>query len=214
MNLSRSILLVALGIAAAAPGYAQSVGFEAQQLHPAPGRSTNYINAESARTPGNGNFEMALFMNYANSFFGLYAEDEVERSVRIHQQYTAHLLADLGLTDRLELGVDVPVVLSQDGDPTPELGSDGGGPVGLGDLRILLKVRLFGPAPSDEDPHGFGIALAVDAFVPTGDESRLQGDPTARAMPRLVPTTPARTSPKTSTETKTTTAARSSTACR
>src|SRR5699024_9187451 len=92
--------------------------------------------------------------------------ERVERLVE--HQATAHALLSLGLFDRFELGLDVPVLVWQEGEALPGSGvnpQDGG--LGIGDIRVVPKVQLFSTR-EDADDSGVALALLVDAHIPTG----------------------------------------------
>ncbi|MGD8863870.1 MAG: transporter, partial [Myxococcales bacterium] len=164
---------------------------DAQAFHPAPDRAGDFLTAHSGRLlPAHG-FSGGVLAHYARrplvlrrperlspAYAGPYSGDVVTDRAVLHGLFA------YGLTDWLQLGADVPVVLTQSGDDRTGLSDPGevSRAAGLGDLRLLAKLRLFDhPAPAGAS--AFHLALVADAGLPTGDAARYQGGTT-----RLAPT--------------------------
>ncbi len=88
-----------------------------------------------------------------------------------------------GIADILDLGVVVPLALTQDVSGTtlvPSVGPSSG--FELHDVRLATRIRPFARTAS-----GFGLALAATVFVPTGDDvGTFSTDGAVRVEPRLV----------------------------
>lgn len=99
----------------------------------------------------------------------------------VSSQATFHLLGSFGVWDRLELGFDLPFVVEQRGEPTPDgmPAVDQGG--GLGDVRLVLKAQLVQRRLGGAT---LAAAASADLFLPTGDGASLRGDD-LRIGPRL-----------------------------
>ena len=84
------------------------------------------------------------------------------------------LVAAMGLGAHLSLGLDLPFVLAQDGDPlASSQGPSGGVPAqALGDLDLALKASLL----DNTATGGLGLALVADATLPTGTRSSFFSD--------------------------------------
>lgn len=158
-------------------------GFELQNFHPMPDPKGNFLGASSADVAPHLGWSAMVLANYANNPLVRTVDGErVERLVA--HQGTGHLLLNLGLFDRLEIGLDLPVIFLQEGTAIPGSGvnpEEGG--LGLGDLRVVPKVQLFSTRESQED-KGVALALLVDAHIPTGQAQYLQGGD-FRIGPRL-----------------------------
>ncbi len=143
----------------------------AQNFVPAPGRG-NYLMVEGAQTAGHVTPAIGLWLDYAHQPFVLHtatcaATDptncEVQDTRAVLAQYiaTANLTAAMALFERLQIGFVLPFSFS-DGEAftimraAPEIISQGGSSVGLGDLRVSAKLRIFG--------HADGLAVAVSAY--------------------------------------------------
>jgi len=95
--------------------------------------------------------------------------------VPIERRTTAHLAATLGLFDRVQLGVVMPVVLDQ------RL-AGASSSLAPGDLRVDARVRVLGPAR-----RGSGrLALATTLLLPTGDGAANAGDGAVGVIPRVL----------------------------
>ncbi len=94
---------------------------------------------------------------------------------------TAHLLLSLGLLDVLEIGLDVPLIVLQQGSGLP-VGLEQAS-FGIGDVRVVPKLQIFSTRER-YDSNGVALALLVDTHLPTGDSTSLQGGD-FRIGPRL-----------------------------
>ena len=89
------------------------------------------------------------------------------------------LLFSLGLTDRLDAGIALPVAVYRSGYGVSALSSQHAAPLArtaMRDARLGSTLRLLGcPNPMQcEKPHG--LAARVELSLPTGDESSFAGD--------------------------------------
>ena len=96
----------------------------------------------------------------------------------VHHRAVADLALALGLWDRLELSLALPVVLRQTGAHYPD-GLTDSADSGLGDLRMGLKVHALRVA-------GVGLAGAVEVTAPTAAKEALMGEGSWTVTPRLV----------------------------
>jgi len=104
------------------------------------------------------------------------ATDEVGAIVR--HRLVAHASFALGLGDRVELSLGLPLALVQKGQSPAALGESFAAPSApaLGDPSVGASVRLVGEAPSDDEPGGFQLAVAGAFLLPVGSQSGLSGD--------------------------------------
>ncbi len=115
----------------------------------------------------------------------LYNGDDTIQSVIVRNQVTLHAGASLVLSERLRVGIDVPVQIYANG-ARGRLGGDRvilppEDSAALGDLRFSADVRLFGE-------HGEAVTAALGAslWAPTGDPKSYSGDPGVRVAPHLL----------------------------
>ncbi|MCA9562968.1 MAG: OmpA family protein [Myxococcales bacterium] len=156
-------------------GVAQS-GVNVQSFYPQPAQTENYLSQPAAGTLEHLDWEIGLMLHFADDQLVETLDGERVRSL-IHSQLTADLMGAIGLFDRLELGLALPVVLYQNGDDTDVV--NGFDPtaadLSFGDIRLLTKVNLYNGL-SEEDPTGIPLALSVDWFIPSGDQADFQGE--------------------------------------
>ena len=187
MNRSLTIFLSAVALTSgAAVANAQTVvdGFDVQSFKLSPALSANYLNLHQARALRGGQFEVGLMFNYANDPLVFYNEDDERDGKLVGNLLTTHVMAAVGIADRLELGLDLPFILVQDSDlPEGSTLFDGGSGGGIGDIRFVPKVLLLGP-PLNDATSGPALAFSIDTYLPTGDTDALQGGG-FRAEPRL-----------------------------
>lgn len=90
---------------------------------------------------------------------------EDRATANVASRTTGDLVLSLGVMDRLEVGVGVPVVLEQSG--INDRGDDLGG-TSLGDVQVRPKVVLL-----DGDGDGVGLATYGKVGLPTGERDDL-----------------------------------------
>jgi outer membrane protein OmpA-like peptidoglycan-associated protein len=168
-------------------------GFAGQTFHPAPDRASDYVTAHSGRLlPAHG-YSAGLAFHYARdplqvantnvlrpSYAGPYSGTVIE------DRFVLHALGAYGLASFLQVGLDLPVVLTQSGGERTGLEDPGAvsESAGLGDVRLLGKLRIYdNHAPASE--NRFSFALVADVGLPTGQSERYQGG-TTRLAPVLV----------------------------
>lgn len=182
MTRTRTFLAPLVALLLAAPAAAQdATAYDAQRFKPAPAQSVNYFGLHQARIVPS--YELGLLFNYADSPLVLQNADGDRDAELVAGQLTGHLLGAVGVADRFEIGIDVPLVLLQNGDEVPQLpnvdASDAG--FSLGDIRFLTKLLFFGPEPGE---FGVAMALNVDWYLPTSGATDYQGE-SFRVEPRL-----------------------------
>ncbi len=149
-----------------APAQGQSLeGFDAQNFHPMPSQRNAFWNLSTGRLAPQGSWEAGLFINYADDPLVLeLADDRIARVVR--NQFAINLLGTFSITDFLEIGVDVPLILTQGGDSRFEEAG-----FGIGDLRLVPRLSILG----DEVGDRLGLAFLIDMRLPTGSTEKFQG---------------------------------------
>ncbi len=177
-----AVVCVALVVGASA-SFAQT--FDVQQFRPAPSQQTNYFGLHSARILGPGEFEIGLVTNYADDPL-VVSEDGERVGAIVSRQLVADLLGAVGIVDWLELGIDVPIVLLQEGDAIDGIvaadGDQGG--AGVGSIRLIPTLALVDLDTADS-PGGPALSLTTDVLLPTGREEDWQGEG-VRVAPQLV----------------------------
>ncbi|MEZ4472625.1 MAG: transporter [bacterium] len=183
----RAALLGALGACLASPALAED-RFELENFRPMPNQGDHFLSNMSARPTPHGQWTLELFGSFADDpLVAVSAATDKRLGSIVSTQIVGRLLGSISLWDRFELGLDVPVIASQDGDkPIPGL-ADSELPnhdLGIGDVRLVPRLTLFSTETAT-DPSGFSIALAAATFLPTGNAENYQGDGGVRVEPRL-----------------------------
>jgi OOP family OmpA-OmpF porin len=145
---------------------------------------------EPASSPDTLELNVGLWMHYG--FQPVTLRDPVadEVAVRVvENQLTADLVANVGLFQRLAVGIDLPFALYQGGDePTDDarrvLGAYALPGQALGDLKLLAKVTLV--QPTNAEFGGFALALHERFGLPTGDEASFIGEGHVTSETRLL----------------------------
>ncbi|MCA9578008.1 MAG: OmpA family protein [Myxococcales bacterium] len=173
LALVTTMLMVAAGRAHAQPR------FDPQLFHPSLSQRSNAAGVSSADLLENGSFELGLLAHYDTRPLVMRSADGSRLYAIIDQQASLHLLGAVGIAGRLELGLDIPVIVMQRGDTIPTLPNfDVGAPdagAGPGEARLGLKLRLFN-THTEDSPGGAAMALVVEGFFPTGEQDDYQGE--------------------------------------
>ncbi len=187
MKLPRLALLPALLVTLlGAPASGQQ--FDVQAFNPGPSQTTNYLGVGSAEILRAQQWEVGLLLNYADHPLVLREAGTNDR-VRdiVSGQLTANVLAAVGLFDRLEIGIDIPVILQQNGDVIGELANADGdqGGAGVGDIRVVPTINLFDANRRNGETGGAALSITSDLYLPTGNDDDWQGEP-FRAHPQVI----------------------------
>ncbi len=161
---------------------AQSEGFAINRFDPAE-RGSDWFAADSLDLRGHGRLMLGATGDYAHKPLVLYNRDGDELKSIIERQLFVHVGGSLVLWDRLRLGVSLPVLAHQKGEPGTVNGvafqAEEGAAVG--DLRLAADVRLLGEYRSP-----FSLAAGAAVFTPTGKQEAFAGDGKVRILPRLL----------------------------
>ncbi|MBN2575411.1 MAG: OmpA family protein [Deltaproteobacteria bacterium] len=184
----RPRLLFCLGLAGLllfAAATARGEGLDVQNFKPALSRS-GFFTLESPRVLGHLVPNVGLTLDYGKEI--LVARDPVTDEVLpdgklVDNRFAAHLTTALGLWNRAEVGLRVPVVLYQSGSLAGLGSADSLSQTVLGDLGLGAKVRLLGP-----DGWGAGLRLvgSLAASLPTGSDTAFAGSGAVAVRPGLV----------------------------
>ena len=147
-----------------------------------PPATTNYYITEEGTTLPHLTPSAGLYLSYAHRPLQLYDKgtSDTFRDL-VGWQLNMDLVAAIGLFDRLEIGLAFPLTLTQDSDDLAIVGREAGttAGTGIGDLRLIPKVRLFTAGP-------LSMGLALPVSFPTGNEDYFLGDRTVTITPKLV----------------------------
>ncbi|MEZ4220125.1 MAG: OmpA family protein [Polyangiaceae bacterium] len=179
--LASLVALTTFGLTAEAA--AQSEGFALNRFDPSE-RGSDWFSAESLDLRGHMRPALGAVFDYGYKPLVYYdrATDEEQLALVKHQLF-AHLGGSLVLWERLRLGLNVPVVLVNDGG-TLVVGGTRVSPdegAGIGDVRVGADVRILG-----EYRKAFSLAAGLQLHLPTGKQEAFTGDGKVRVVPRLL----------------------------
>jgi len=167
--------MVAAVVAFPTVASAQTQGFSAQRFFPLPAQRANFLSLYGGRVPGAFEWDAGLFLNVANGLLVETDADGEEVSTPVSSLVALDLVGSIGLIDRLEIGFDIPMYVSQGSSTSGEaLIGDPDASFGLGDIRLLPKVQLWTNADAVEG-EGAALAFVLPLHLPTGDEAVFQG---------------------------------------
>ena len=171
----RLVLCVGLVLGLSAGTASAQDGFDVQQFNPEPSQTTNLFGVSQARILQDGQWELGLTMNYGAHPLVITNDDGDRLESIVSGQFVGNVLGAIGIADRLELGIDIPLILLQTGDElelAPELDASDAG-FGLGDIRFVPRLLML-----DTDLDGAGsvaLAFIIDTQLPTGSSDVYQG---------------------------------------
>ncbi|MDP9001475.1 MAG: transporter, partial [Myxococcota bacterium] len=127
---------------------------------------------------------VGLVLDFGYKPYVLVNADGTENTSVITDQLFVHVGGSIVFLSRVRLGVNLPILLTQDGSETGGVvngqrvvGTTSGG---VGDVRIGADLRLAG---AYGDP--FTLALGGRVWLPTGDATKYLGDGEVRVGPQL-----------------------------
>jgi outer membrane protein OmpA-like peptidoglycan-associated protein len=148
---------------------------DVQTFRPAAG-PYSIFTVETSKTLGHLEPTGSVILNYASEPLLLAPEAGGEDVAIIDQQLAMHVVAGVGLFERGQIDLEIPVyfVNSSDFDDNIESGV-------IGDMSIRPKYTFLSP---DEFP--VGLSGALDVTLPTGNEASLVGDSSVEVAPRVI----------------------------
>ncbi len=175
--MTRRALLLALVTVLAVPSSlaAQARNLDIERFRPAPDRE-GFLGIPGTRTPGPWMWNASLWTGYTLEPLTVRRSDGTRIPIVRHRVH-ADVIAQLGITDRMALLVDVPMVVWQDADPTP-LGDRQLAALALRDPYVAARVRVLGDGATGEHRQrdGAGLALQAAATLPFGLEHTFAGE--------------------------------------
>jgi MYXO-CTERM domain-containing protein len=140
------------------------------------------LGVEWAAVPRHLHWDVALWLGAADEPLVLRREgDDRPFSELVSSQIAGSLIGGVSLWNRVQLGLELPLVMYQSSSEMLPPGFHEAGGFGLGDIRILPKVQLL-----RADRHGVHLALIPSLTLPTGDSESYRGEPGVTLAPELV----------------------------
>ncbi|AEI68972.1 adventurous gliding motility protein AgmC [Corallococcus macrosporus] len=173
--------LVARPAVAQVPTLSASQSIDVQQYKPGPS-SKDILGVQSAQVHSHLGWNVGVSVNYGDKPLN-FLDPRTDRYITalVRSQVGIDLMGSVGLFDRFELGVLLPVTIqrSQAAPMVDPSFNQGVGSGGIGDLRLVPKARLL-------EEGAFGLALTVPVVLPTGGGSDFLGSSGVGVQPRLV----------------------------
>jgi outer membrane protein OmpA-like peptidoglycan-associated protein len=162
-------------------GTARGDGLDGERFVPAIGAEGGFV-LEPPSVPAHLGWGLGLFMNLADNQVVQRTGGMIDTRP-LDTAFSTDLLASLGLFNRLELGVGLPLHLVYDGDTYTTGGTTLAASSGVGDLRFMPKVAIV--RAGGVATH-YVLSLAVPTTFPTGNEAALRGQGGYSIEPRLL----------------------------
>jgi outer membrane protein OmpA-like peptidoglycan-associated protein len=178
-RLARLVLVAAVGLPAGT-AWAQASGFEGERLAPAAGAAGG-VFVERPVVPFHLGYGLGFFLHFADD--AVVVRDAATGAVvgrPLDGAVSMDFLASIGLFDRLELALALPVRIYYAGDTSaaPLVASRG-----VGDLRLVPKVSI---AQGGRGDLWWAFGAAAPVTFPTGDDLALRGAAGVTVEPRLL----------------------------
>ncbi len=160
--------------------------FQVEIFEPQPAQGANLLNSVKSDVLQHLYLSFGVFAHYVEDLLELLARCEVNQDIvlsrLVESQMQLEPWAAFGLFDMVDVGLVVPLIGPQSGQSLSFFNrEDSVGGFALGDMRLILKVRLL-----DLDiAMGFRIALAANIYLPTGDADSFTLHGAARFKPTL-----------------------------
>ncbi|MBA2665390.1 MAG: transporter [Bradymonadaceae bacterium] len=151
-----------------------------QQFEPLPGGDANFAAVGGTGVHDHLQISAGLYLGYAHRSLMLRSRYRNDRVELIRHHLSADLVAAIGLFDRFELGLAMPLTLYQEAGASSTLPTVRLMSAAAGDLRLYPRVNLLSAS------EGVGLALLAITTLPTGDELSFQGNGGATFEPRLL----------------------------
>lgn len=158
------------------------------------------LDVEAASVPKHLSFNIGLYLNYAddplnvvntNNMRPTAADPLVGRIASpVARRLTGSLVGSLALWDRLSLGFEIPLILTQEADipganagAFPELNGFNQDleSFGLSDIRVMPKLNLL-----NEEDHAIDLGIGVSFVIPTGNNDNYRSEGELMIQPELL----------------------------
>jgi len=186
LSASAALVLAAAVTALSSEARAQD-RFSAEALDPAPAIESSVLSVYSARPLAQGAYSVGLLGSYARRPLSLRDSISGDRvGDLIGSVETLSLLGTIGIDDRLDVGLAVPIHRISAGTSSgaqPAALQDavvGSSEVAFGDIRLVPRVALI----QRKEKSGVGLAFLASVWLPTGADDLYVGE-SLRLEPRL-----------------------------
>jgi outer membrane protein OmpA-like peptidoglycan-associated protein len=176
----RSALALALLVAMGSPARAQNkAGFALNNFQPAINLQNFYVTEDTRLLPHLG-LSLGMMLDYAHRPLRLQLDDGATERDLVGYHVNMNFLFGLGLFDRIEIGLLLPVTIAQGTGSLSSLGSMASSlSGGAGDLRFIPKGRIW-------TWSFFTLGAALPFTLPSGSRDDLLGDGYVGFTPELI----------------------------
>ena len=177
--------LLALGavlMLAPTPGWSQAVTekFSLERFRLSLDR-TGILDVESGEIPRHLFWDVSVWFGHSDDPLVVYSEQDGNRTGSlVSDRLSANLLVALGLYEYVQIGVDIPIVLSQNADQVPNVVQDSLASLGMGDVRLMAKLRLL-----SQKRHGMSLAIIPVITVPSARAKDYRGEEGVSFQPEI-----------------------------
>lgn len=188
MRRSASLALgLALGLLSTGLASAEDTRFDVQSFRPL-GAPRDLVLVNQSRPLSHLSLSGGAYLNFALDPLTLVAAGTHSKAVSVvGNRLQLDVMASVGLTDFVELGVDMPLVLAQGSDNLEAIGTEGYiQSFTPGDLHLMGKVAIPGLLRRGDMTPGFGAALTFGLSLPTGIQDAFASDGSVTWNPGLV----------------------------
>jgi OmpA-OmpF porin, OOP family len=179
-------LVAAAAILASAPAIGQERQFDANLFRPS-GAPRDLVMVQKSEIIGNLSPVVGLYTELIFNPLVLIDTDNNQKIHAIGAGLTFTPVAGIGFFNLFDVTAAIPLVAWQTGDNLRPLGTEG--PVAsnaVGDLRLQLKFGIPGLNRKSEIKSGFGMAVAAQVNLPTGNPAAFTGDGAVTGGPMLI----------------------------
>ncbi len=177
-------LVVGLSLFAASAQAQENRGFAAERMRMSIDRN-GILDVEYGHIPEHLTWDLGLMVGVENDPLVLEVQNADGSRTRVGSLIGTRVAGDLvfaiALWDHLQLGIDLPVILSQSRDSVQNATLTDLSSAGLGDLRLVPKIGLVG-----QEAAGIDIAIIAGVALPTGGDDAYRGGGGVAFMPELV----------------------------
>jgi outer membrane protein OmpA-like peptidoglycan-associated protein len=169
-----------LGTSAAAQSPAPLPGFQLERMEFNPSAEGSLVVGTGALRPA-GELRVSLLAHHEHAPLTFYRMD-LGRFDVIKNRQTAHVLASFSVMDRLELGVQLPLVLRQASGDLSAPGISTPSSFGLSTPHLHARLGLL----SEREGSPLDLALELGTGLPLGTGEALAGSGGFRFLPKLM----------------------------
>jgi OOP family OmpA-OmpF porin len=164
------------------PAAAQGVSAVDLRTVSTPTHAEGLVYLEPTDAPGQGEWNTGGWLSYAHRPVVLSDAETGRKYVLVRERLGGDLTFQIGVSERLSLGVTVPGVLYQHGDAQPALGLEAPPGAALANAAVDARATLL----SKERESTLGLAVLAKVLLPTGHPDSYVGEQRLRSEIRLL----------------------------